>query len=169
MSWGWSLLVMSTVLGGVLTLSALAIWIERRLLGIWQERFGPNRVGPVGILQSARRHDQDFHQGRLDSAVRRSGRLRADARDRGRDDAHVVCRGAVRRRDSSSTDLNIGAAVLSRDVVVWRAYSVIAGRLGLEQQVRVSRRACGPAAQIVELRSVHGALPDGRRAAGRLL
>jgi NADH-quinone oxidoreductase subunit H len=53
MNWGWSLLVISTILGGVLTLSALAIWIERRLLGIWQERFGPNRVGPGGILQSA--------------------------------------------------------------------------------------------------------------------
>jgi NADH-quinone oxidoreductase subunit H len=40
------------VLGGVLTLSALLIWMERRLLGLWQERFGPNRVGPFGILQS---------------------------------------------------------------------------------------------------------------------
>jgi NADH-quinone oxidoreductase subunit H len=49
----WSLFVISTILGGVLTLSALSIWIERRLLGIWQERFGPNRVGPGGILQSA--------------------------------------------------------------------------------------------------------------------
>jgi NADH-quinone oxidoreductase subunit H len=36
----------------VLTLSALLIWMERRLLGIWQERYGPNRVGPFGILQS---------------------------------------------------------------------------------------------------------------------
>src|SRR5215213_8990205 len=53
MDWGWSLLVISTILGGVLTLSALSIWMERRLLGIWQERFGPNRVGPGGILQSA--------------------------------------------------------------------------------------------------------------------
>jgi NADH-quinone oxidoreductase subunit H len=49
----WTLVVISTILGGVLTLSALSIWIERRLLGIWQERFGPNRVGPGGILQSA--------------------------------------------------------------------------------------------------------------------
>ena len=53
MNWAWSLFVIGTLLGGVLTLSALAIWIERRLLGIWQERFGPNRVGPGGILQSA--------------------------------------------------------------------------------------------------------------------
>ena len=46
------LLMIVWVLGGVLTLSALAIWMERRLLGIWQERFGPNRVGPFGIMQS---------------------------------------------------------------------------------------------------------------------
>ena len=46
------LFVIAGVLGGVLTLSALAIWMERRLLGIWQERFGPNRVGPFGVLQS---------------------------------------------------------------------------------------------------------------------
>ncbi len=52
MSWLWSLVIISTVLGGVLTLSALCIWLERRLLGIWQERFGPNRLGPGGILQS---------------------------------------------------------------------------------------------------------------------
>lgn len=52
MSWGRSLMIISTMLGGVLTLSALCIWLERRLLGLWQERFGPNRLGPGGILQS---------------------------------------------------------------------------------------------------------------------
>lgn len=35
----------------LLTLAALLIWIERRLLGFWQDRYGPNRVGPFGILQ----------------------------------------------------------------------------------------------------------------------
>lgn len=53
MNWVWTLLVIGTILGSVLTLSAFSIWIERRLLGIWQERFGPNRVGSGGILQSA--------------------------------------------------------------------------------------------------------------------
>ncbi|ALA59191.1 NADH-quinone oxidoreductase subunit NuoH [Nitrospira moscoviensis] len=52
MDWGRTLPTIAAMLGGVLTLSALMIWAERRLLGIWQERFGPNRVGPGGILQS---------------------------------------------------------------------------------------------------------------------
>lgn len=39
------------ILGSVLILAALLIWIERRLLGFWQDRYGPNRVGPFGILQ----------------------------------------------------------------------------------------------------------------------
>jgi len=39
------------VLGIMLTLSAFLIWYERRLLGLWQDRYGPNRVGPFGLLQ----------------------------------------------------------------------------------------------------------------------
>jgi NADH-quinone oxidoreductase subunit H len=50
--WGHSALIIAAMLGSLLTLAALLIWVERRLLGIWQERYGPNRVGPGGILQS---------------------------------------------------------------------------------------------------------------------
>jgi NADH-quinone oxidoreductase subunit H len=39
------------ILGTALTLAALLIWVERRLLGFWQDRYGPNRVGPFGLLQ----------------------------------------------------------------------------------------------------------------------
>ncbi|MGO1343535.1 NADH-quinone oxidoreductase subunit NuoH [Chromohalobacter japonicus] len=30
---------------------ALLTMVERRLLGLWQDRYGPNRVGPFGVLQ----------------------------------------------------------------------------------------------------------------------
>lgn len=43
--------VAAVILIGVLLSSALLIWVERRLLGWWQDRYGPNRVGPFGLLQ----------------------------------------------------------------------------------------------------------------------
>ena len=41
------------ILLAVVISAALLIWVERRLLGVWQDRYGPNRVGPFGILQVA--------------------------------------------------------------------------------------------------------------------
>ena len=34
-----------------LSLAAFLIWLERRLLALWQDRYGPNRAGPFGLLQ----------------------------------------------------------------------------------------------------------------------
>jgi NADH-quinone oxidoreductase subunit H len=47
------LIVLFGVLFSVLTVGGLLIWLERRLLALWQYRYGPNRVGPFGLLQVA--------------------------------------------------------------------------------------------------------------------
>ncbi len=39
------------VLIGAISMAAGLIWLERRLLAVWQDRYGPNRVGPFGLLQ----------------------------------------------------------------------------------------------------------------------
>lgn len=41
------------ILLSVIFAAAMLVWVERRLIGIWQDRWGPNRVGPFGLMQVA--------------------------------------------------------------------------------------------------------------------
>ena len=45
------LLIIFGVLLIPLSIAAGLIWVERRLLSVWQDRLGPNRVGPLGLFQ----------------------------------------------------------------------------------------------------------------------
>jgi NADH-quinone oxidoreductase subunit H len=52
MTWNlFPLVIIAVVLFVVLNLAAGLIWVWRHLLALWQDRYGPNRVGPFGLGQ----------------------------------------------------------------------------------------------------------------------
>jgi len=44
------ILMIVIVLFTLTTIAAWLIWVERRMLALWQDRYGPNRAGPFGLL-----------------------------------------------------------------------------------------------------------------------
>jgi NADH-quinone oxidoreductase subunit H len=48
----WIMVVKSLIIFlGVFLIVPILTWVERKLIGRFQQRYGPNRVGPVGLLQ----------------------------------------------------------------------------------------------------------------------
>lgn len=47
----YPLLSIVGIVMAALSIAASLIWVERRLLALWQDRYGPNRTGPFGLLQ----------------------------------------------------------------------------------------------------------------------
>ena len=47
----WSVVKSLIILFGVVIVAAFLSFVERRLLALWQDRYGPNRAGPFGLLQ----------------------------------------------------------------------------------------------------------------------
>ncbi len=45
------LIILFGVMIAMLMIAAGLIYVERRLLALWQDRYGPNRAGPFGLLQ----------------------------------------------------------------------------------------------------------------------
>jgi NADH-quinone oxidoreductase subunit H len=44
------LLIVGGVLFVMMNVAAGLIWVERRMLALWQDRYGPNRAGPFGLF-----------------------------------------------------------------------------------------------------------------------
>ena len=48
----WKLFEITIIIALLIPMAAMLVWVERRMIGIWQDRYGPNRGGPFGVFQS---------------------------------------------------------------------------------------------------------------------
>jgi hypothetical protein len=152
----------------VLTGFAYTTLLERKFIAWFQQRSGPNRVGPYGLLQPA----ADGVKLILHSAERRGCvglPYRADPENRPGADraggyparseyAHPLVRRLLVQRAARSHRSERGCAVAAGDHQhrhIWRH----AGRLGEQQQIRDDRRLAGDGAD-AQLR-VEPRLDDG--------
>ena len=160
---------LATVLGVlivVLSLAAGLIWYERRLLALVQDRYGPNRVGPAGLLQVLADtfkilFKEDWVPPFADRRVFVVAPSIVFATALLSFMVVPVARGHRRRRHRRRP------AVRARDVVAGRVQRR-ARRMGLAQQVLAGRRAESRGAD-GELRGLHGPLAGRRGRHGGLL
>ena len=66
-----SLLKIAILLVVILFMVSYAVYAERRVSAFIQDRLGPNRVGPAGLLPAHRRHVQAAAERRFHAARRR--------------------------------------------------------------------------------------------------
>ena len=71
------------VLFVLLTAVAYTVWLERKVVGRMQNRWGPTRIGPFGLLQPLADGIKFLFQRRPDAAARRQAAVHCRARHRG--------------------------------------------------------------------------------------
>jgi NADH-quinone oxidoreductase subunit H len=108
------------VLGLLLTAVAYTVWLERKVVGHMQNRWGPTRVGPFGLLQPAADGMKFLFKEDLLPAARVQAALHRGADDRGDLCADLDLRHSVRQLDYGLwnhypleiTDVNIGLLIV---------------------------------------------------------